>query len=151
MLLLPLWITTIQFSSVAQSCPTLCDPRNCSTPGFPVLHHLLELAQTYVCWVGAAVQPSHPVIPFSSHLQPFPASGSFHKSQFFASGGQTIGSFSFSISPSNEYSGLISFRVDWFDLLAIHGTLKSLLQHHSSKASTLQHTAFYLSNPHIHI
>ena len=72
--------------------------------------------------------------------------------QFFASGGQSIGSFSFSISPSNEYSGLISFRIDWLDLLAIQGTLKSLLQHHSSKASTLQHTAFFtvqLSHPYM--
>ena len=84
------------------------------------------------------------VIPFSSRLQSFPASGSFQMSQLFASGGQTIGSFSFSISPSNEYSGLISFRMDWFDLLAVQGTLKSLLQHHSSKASILWHSAFFI-------
>ena len=78
------------------------------------------------------------VIPFYSCLQSFPASGSFPKSQFFPSGGQSIGKYySFSISPSNEYSGLISFRIDWFDLLAIQGILKSLLQHHSSKASIL--------------
>ena len=73
-------------------------------------------------------------------------------SQLFASGGQTIGSFSFNISPSNEYSGLISFRMDWFDLLAVHGTLKSLLQHHSSKASILWHSAFFivqLSHPYM--
>ena len=81
-----------------------------------------------------------------------PASGSFQMSQFFASGGQSIGVFSFSISPSNEYSGLISFRMDWLDLLAVQGTLKSLLQHHSSKASILQHSAFFivqLSHPHL--
>ena len=84
------------------------------------------------------------VIPFSSRLQSFPASGSFQMSQLFASGGQTIGSFSFSISPSNEYSGLISFRMDWFDLLAVQGTLKSLLQHHSSKASILRHSTFFM-------
>ena len=77
---------------------------------------------------------SSSLVPFSSCLQSFPASGSFPMSQFFASGGQSI-SFSFSISPSNEYSGRISFRIDWFDLLAAQGTLKSLLQHHSSKAS----------------
>ena len=78
---------------------------------------------------------SSSVIPFSSRLQSFPASGSFPMSQFFALGGQSIGSFSFSISPSNEHPGLISFRMDWLDLLAVQGTLKSLLQQHSSKAS----------------
>ena len=72
------------------------------------------------------------VVPFSSHLQSFPASGSFQMSQFFASGGKKYWSFSFNISPSNEYSGLISLRMDWLDLLAVQGTLKSLLQHHSS-------------------
>ena len=125
---------TLQFSSVARSCPTLCDSLDCGTPGFPVHHQLPELAQTHVHQVGDAIQPSHPVIPFFSCLQSFPASGSFLMSQLFASGGQSIGEFSFSISPSNEYSGLISFRIDWFDLLADHGTLKSLLQYHSSKS-----------------
>ena len=82
----------------------------------------------------------------------FPASGSFQMSQFFTSGGQKYWSFSFSISPSNGYSGLISFKKDWLDLLAVHGTLKSLLQHHSSKASILQHSAFFivqLSHPYM--
>ena len=79
---------------------------------------------------------SSSVVPFSSYLQSFPASGSFPMSQFFTSGGQST-SFSFSISPSNEYSGLISFRMDWLDVLAVQGTLKSLLQHHDSKASIL--------------
>ena len=83
------------------------------------------------------------VVPFS-HLQFFPASGSFPMSQFFTSGGQKYWSFSFSISPSNEYSGLISFRIAWLDLLAVQGTLKSLLQHHSSKASILQCSAFFI-------
>ena len=95
---------------------------------------------------------SSSVIPFSSHLQSFLASGSFPVSQFFASGGQRIGVFSFSISPSNEYSGVISFRMDWLDLLAVQGTLKSLFQHHSSKASILQHSAFFivqLSHPYM--
>ena len=95
---------------------------------------------------------SSSVIPFSSCLQSFPASESFPMSRFFASGGQSTG-FSFSISPSNEYSRLISFRMDWLDLLAVQGTLKSLLQHHTSKASLLRHLAFfiflYLSHPYI--
>ena len=89
---------------------------------------------------------------FSSRLQYFPASGSFQMSQFFASGGPEYWSFSFSISPSNEYSGLISFRMDWLDLLAVQGTLKSLLQHHSSKVSILRRSAFFivqLSHPYM--
>ena len=86
--LLKLFLTP-QFSSVAQSCPTLCDPMDCSTPGFPVHHQPPEFTQTHVLWVGDAIQPSHPLVPFSSHLQPFPGSGSFQMSQFFASGGQS--------------------------------------------------------------
>ena len=95
---------------------------------------------------------SSSVIPFSSCLQSFPESGSFPMSQFFASGGQKYLSFSFSISPSNEYSGPISFRMDWLDLLAVQGTLKSLVQHHSSKASILRRSAFLivqLSHPYM--
>ena len=90
----------------------------------------------------------HPLLPPSI----FPASGFFPVSQFFTSGGLKDWSFSFSISPSNEYSGLISFRMDWLDLLAVQGTLKSLLQHHSSKPSILQHSAFFrvqLSHPYM--
>ena len=101
-------------------------------------------------WCHPAISSS--VIPFSSCPQPLPASGSFPMSQLFTSGGQSIGSFSFSISPSNEHLGLISFRMDWLDLLAVQGTLKSLLQHHSSKASNLQHSAFFivqLSHPYM--
>ena len=90
-------------------------------------------------WCHPTISSS--VVLFSSHLQSFPASGPFQMSWFFASGGQ-YWSFSFSTSPSNEYSGLISFRMDWLDLLAVQGTLKNLLQHHSSKASVLQHSAF---------
>ena len=93
-----------------------------------------------------SVMPSSHLIhccPFSSYLQSFPASGSFQVSQPFASGGPKYWSFSFNISPSNEHSGLISFRMDWLDLLAVHGTLKSLLWHHSSKASILQCSAFF--------
>ena len=95
---------------------------------------------------------SSAVIPFSSHLQSFPASGSFLVSQFFASRWPKYWAFSFSISPSNEYSGLIFFRINWLDLLAFQGTLKSHFQHHSSKASILQHSAFFivqLSHPYM--
>ena len=87
---------------------------------------------------------SSSVVPFSSCLQSFPASGSFLMSWVFASGGQSIGAFGFSISPSNEYSGLISFGIDWLDLLVVQGTLKSLLQHHCSKASILWCSAFFM-------
>ena len=96
---------------------------------------------------------SSSAVPFSSCLQSFPASGSFQMSQFFASGGQSIGvSDSTSILPMNEYSGLISFSTDWLDFLAIQGTLKSLLQRHISKASILRRSAFFivqLSNPYV--
>ena len=95
-----------------------------------------------------SVMPSRHLIlcrPFSFHLQSFPAPGSFQMSQFFISGGPKYWSFRFSTRPSNEYSGLISFRIDWFDFLAVKGTLKSLLQHHSSKASILQRSAFFIS------
>ena len=113
-------------------------------PGFPVHHQLSELAQTHVHQVGDAIQPfSSSVVPFSSCLQSFPASGSFLRSQFFTSGGQSC-NFNFSISPSNEYSGLISFKIDWLDFLAVQGTLKNLLQHHSSKASILRCSAFFI-------
>ena len=88
--------------------------------------------------------PLDPADTFSSCLQSFPAPGSFAVSQFFSSGSQNVGASSFSISPSNEYSVLISFRIDWLDLLAVQGTLKSLLQHHSSKPSILQCSAFYI-------
>ena len=113
-----------QFNSVSQLCLTLCDPTDCSTSGFPVHHQLPKVDQTHVHQVGDAVQPSHPssVIPFSSCLQSFPALGYFPMSQFFTSGGQ---SFSFIISLSNEYSGLVSFRMDWLDLLAAQETQES--------------------------
>ena len=140
-------------SSVQSLSPVpLCDPTNCSTPGFPVYHQLLELVQTHIHQVSDAIQPSHPVVPFSFRLQSFPASGSFVTSQFFCIRWPKYWSFSFSMSPSNEYSGLISFRMDWLDLLAVQGTLKSLLQHHSSKASILWCSAFFivqLSHPYM--
>ena len=133
----------LQFSHSVMS--DFCEPRDCSTPGFPVHHQLLELAQTHVHWVGDAVQPSHPLSsPSPPAFNLSQHQGLFPVSQFFISGGQSIGSFSFIISPSNEYSGLISFRIDWFDLLAVQGTLKSLLQHCSLKASVLWHSAFFI-------
>ena len=100
-------------------------------------------------WCHLTISSS--VVPFSSCLQSFPASGSFLMSQFVPSGSQSI-NFSFSISPSKEYSGLISFRMDWLDLLVVQGTLKSLLQHHNSKASILWHSVFFivqLSHPYM--
>ena len=118
---------------------------NRSTPGLPVHHQLLEFTQTHVHRGGDAIQPSHPRRPSSSCPQPLPASGSFPMSQLFASGGQSQNwSFSFSISPSNEHPRLISFRMDWLDLLAVQGTLKNHLQHHSSKASILHHSALFI-------
>ena len=120
----------------------------CSTPGFPVHHQLPEPTQTPVHQVSDAIQPT--VVLFSSHLPSFQASGSFLRSQFIR--WPKYWSFSFSISPSHECSGLISFRIDCFDLLTVQGTLKSLLQHHSSKASMLRCSAFFmvqLSHPYM--
>ena len=145
--------SNISFSccSVTQSCPTLCDLMDYSMPGFPVLHQLLEFAQTHVHWVGDAIQPSQPL---SSPPPAFNLSGIrvFSNDLALCIKWPKYWSFSFSISPSNEYSGLISFRIDWFDLLAVQGTLKNLLQHHSSKASVLRHSAFFivqLSHPYM--
>ena len=138
--------------SVSKLCPTLCNPMDCSMPSFPVAYHLLECAQVHVHRICGAIEPSHPVTVFSFCLQSSPTSGSFPMSQFFTSGGQSIGaSGSASVLPMNTQD-LISFRIDWFDLLAVQGTLKSLLQHHSSKASILQRSAFsvvQLSHPYM--
>ena len=122
-----------------------------SMPGFLVHHHLLELAQTHVHQVGDAIQTSHPLS--SPFFQPsiFPSIRAFSNESVLIRWPK-YWSFRFSISPSNEYSGLISFRIDWLDLLAIHGTLKSLLQHRCSKASVLWHSAFFtvqLSHPYM--
>ena len=150
-----------QFSSVSQSCPTLCDPMNHSTPGLPVHNQLLESTQTHVHRIYDAIQSYHSVVPFSSCPHSFPASRAFQMSQLFTSGGQSIGvsastsnEHGCSSSPSNEHPGLISFRMDWLDLLAVPQTLKSLLQHYSSKASILWHSAFFtvqLSHPYMTI
>ena len=130
--------------SVARSCPTLCDPMDCSTPGFPVLHHLLELAQTHVHWVGGAIQLSCPRCPLLFPPSIFPGIRVFSSASALCIRWPQYWSLSFSISPSSEYSGLISFRIDWFDVLAIQGILKSLLQHHSLKASILWVSLLYV-------
>ena len=131
-------------SSVTHLCPTLCKPMDYNTPGLPVHHKLPEFTQTHVHWVGDAIQPSHPL----SSPSP-PALNPSHNQRLTNESVLLIRwpkywSFGFSISPSNEYSGLISFRMDWLDLLAVQGTLKSLLQHHSSKASILRRSAFFI-------
>ena len=121
----------------------LCDPMDSSTPGFPVLHHFPVFAQTHIYWVDDTIQPSHPlVLNLSQHQGLFQWVGSLHQVPKYWS-------FSFSTSPSNEYSGLISFRMDWFGLHAVQGTLKSLLQHHSSKASIFVFQLSLWSNSHI--
>ena len=124
-------------SSVARSCLVLCDPMDCSTPGLPVHHQLPELAQTHVHRVSDAIHTSHPLSSPSPLPSIFPSIRVFFNESVLPISWPKYWSFSFSISPSNEYSGLISFKIDWFDLLAVQGTLKSLLQHHSSKASIL--------------
>ena len=123
----------------------------CSTPGFPVHHQLLELIQTHVCRIGDAIQPSHPLSSPSPPALIFLSIGIFSNEKT-ALCIRWPKYWSFSIGPSNEYSGLISFRIDWLDLLAVQGTLKSLLQHHSSKASILLRSAFFtvkLSHPYM--
>ena len=118
---------SVQFSSVTQSCPTLCDPMNRSMPGLPVHHQLLEFTQTHVHQVGDATQPSHPL------LSPFPPAPNPSQHQIFSSESTLrmrwpkYWSFSFSISPSKEHPGLIFFRMDCLELLAVQRTLKSLL------------------------
>ena len=125
---------------------------DCTLPDFPVLHYIPEFVQTHVHWVGDALQPSHPLSP------PSPPALNFSQYQGLC---QWVGlshqvpkycGFSFSLSSSNEYSGLISFRIDWFCLLAVQGSLKSLLQHDSSKESILRRSAFFivqLSHPYV--
>ena len=128
-------------SSVTQSRLTHWDPIDCNTPGLPVLHQLPEFTQTHVPWVSDAIQPSHPL---SSHLllpSTFPSIGVFSNESALCI---RYWSFSFNISPSNEYSGLISFRIDWLDLVAVQGTLKCLLQHHSTKALILRCWVFFI-------
>ena len=132
--------------SVTQSSPTLGDPINCSMPGFLVLYCLLEFAQTHVPWASDAIQPSHSLSP------PFPPAPNFSQHHTLCMRWRKYWSFSFSIIPSKEHPGLISFRMDWLDLLAVQRTLKSLLQHHSSKPSILRCSTFFavqLSHPYM--
>ena len=132
-------------SSVAKSCLALYDPMDFNTPVLPVHHQLPRYTQTHVHWVSDPIQPSHPLLSPSppalnlcQHQGLFKWVSSLHQVA-------KVLNFSFNISPSNEYSGLISFKMDWFDLLAVQGTLKSLLQHQCSKTSVLWHSSlFYL-------
>ena len=147
-------LVSSQFSSVTQSHPTLCDSccMYCSTPGLPVHHQLPELTQTHV---HKLIMPSNHLIlcrPIPLLPSIFPSIRVFSSESVLCIRWPKYWSFSFSITPSNEYSGLISFRIDWFDLLAVQGTLKSLLQHHSSKSSILWCSAFFtvqLSHPYM--
>ena len=140
------WVaqTKIQFSSVTRSCLTLCNPMDCSMPGFPVHHQLLESAHTHVHWVGDAIQPSHPLsspspsaLDLSQHQDLFEWVSSSHQVA-------KVLESQLQHQSSNEHPGLISFRMDWLDLLAVQRTFKSLLQHHGSKASILQCSALFI-------
>ena len=130
---------------VTKSCPSPCEPMNCSMPGFPVLHYLSEFAQVHVHWVSDAIQPSHPL------SSPSPLALNLYQHRVFPNESglcfrwPKYWSFSFSTNPFNENSGLISFRTECFALLTVQGTLKSLLQHHSSKASILCFAAFFIA------
>ena len=133
---------SVQFSQSVY--PAVCDTMNCSTPGFPVHHQLPEPTQSHVHWVSDAIQPSHPLL--SPSLPAFNISQHQGLFKWVSSLHQVAKVLEFQLQHQfpNEYSGLISFRMDWLDLLAVQGTLKSLLQHHSSKASLLQHLAFFI-------
>ena len=125
---------------------------DCSTPGLPVHHQLPEFTQTHVHHVGDAIQPSYPLSSPSPPPLVSPSIRVFSSESVLCIRWPKYWSFSFCISPSNEHSGLISFRMDWLDLLAVQGTLKSLLQHHSSRASILRCSAFFivqLSHPYV--
>ena len=139
-----IWFSSVHFSSVAQSCPVLWEPMNRSTPGLPIHHQLLEFTQTHVHWVGDAIQPSRPLLSPSPLPSISPTIRIFSNEPAVRIRWQKYWSFSFNLSPSNEHPVLISFRVDWLDLLAVQGTLKSLLQHHSSKASNSSVISFFI-------
>ena len=138
------------YCSAAKSYPTLCDPVDWSTPGFPVLHYLPELAHTQVHWVSDAT--NHLIFCYPLLPSFFPSIRVFSNESALPIRWPKYWSFSFNISPSNEYSRLISYRIDWFDFFAVQGTLKSLLQYHNSEASILQCSAFFmvqLSHPYM--
>ena len=131
-------------SSIAWSCPTLCDPMDCSTPGFPVLHCLPEFAQIHV--YGVIDASNHLTLCSPLLLLPsiFPSIRVFSNELVLHIRWPKYWTFSFSISPFSEYSGLISFRIDWFDFLAVQGTHKNLLQHRNLKALILRHSTFFM-------
>ena len=137
-------MVSVQFSSVAQSCLTLCDPMDCTMPGYPVYHQLPELAQIHV----HRVDDTYSNISFSVVLlllpSIFPSIRVFSNESLLCTRWPKYWSFNFNITPSNEHSGLISFRMDGLDLLAVQGILRSLFQHYSSKASIFQHSAFFM-------
>ena len=142
----------VQFRSVTQLCLTLWDPMNCSTPGLPVHHQLPEFTQTHVHWVGDTSNHLILCCPLLFLPSIFSSIRVFSNESALCIRWPKYWSFSFNISLSNEHSGLISFRIDWLDLLAVQGTLKSLLQHYSSKASLLRRSAFFivqLSHPYM--
>ena len=135
-------VQSVQFSRSVVS--NSFDPMDCSMPGYPVHHQLSEFTDTHVQRVGDAIQPSHPLLPLLLLPSIFPSIRVFSNESVLHIRLPKYWSFSFNISPSSEYSGLISFRMDWLDLLAVQGTLQILLQHHSSKASVLWHSAFFM-------
>ena len=137
-----------------QLCLTLCDPMDCSTPGFPVHHGACSQSLLRLMSIESVMPSNHLILCRPLLLLPsiFPSIRVFSIESVLCIRWPKYWSFSFSISPSNEYSGLITFRIDWLDSLAVQGTLKSLLQHHSSKASVLQCSAFFmvqLSHPYM--
>ena len=123
-------------------CSTFCDPMDCSTPGFTVIHHLPEFAHTHFHWVGGAIQPSRLLFSSSLLLSIFSNIRVFSNESALRI--RWLKDWNFSISPSSEYSGLICFRIDWFDLFAVQGILRTLLQYHNLKASILWHSAFFM-------
>ena len=137
-------IYLFQFSSVAQLCPTLCNPIKRSTPGFPVHHQILEFTQTMS--IELVMASNHLILCRCLLLLSsiFPSIRVFSNESALCIRWPKYWSLSFNVSPSNEQPGLISFRMDWLDLLAVQGTLKSLLQHQSSKASILWRSAFFI-------
>ena len=141
-----------QFNLVTQSCPTRCNSMDWSMPCFSDHHQLPEFSQTHVHWFSDAIQPSHPLSSPSSPAFSLSQHHSLFQWSVLHIKWPKYWSFSFSISPSNVYSGLITFRIDWFDLFAVQETLKSLFQHHSSKVSILQCSAVFmaqLSHPYL--
>ena len=134
--------------SVAQLCPTLCDPMACSMPGLPGPHQLLEFAKVHAHCTSGAIQPSHPLKPSSPSALSLSQLRNFSNESSVRIKWPKSWNFSFSINPSSEYSGLISLKIDWFGLLAVQGTFRNLLQHHNLKASILWCSAFLWSSSH---